>query len=104
LAQGRTGLFLHLAPRNRTKNPVFGLSTVKSNIMGRPPTLPLKKKDGWYLEVRNKGAKTGTVLIRDTEEAMHLAARLYQNTKDVILLGEHRNGKKVEGEKKKKKA
>lgn len=71
--------------------------------MGRPPTLPLKKKDGWYLEVRNKGAKTGTVLIRDTEEAMLLAARLYQNTKDVILLGEHRNGKKVEGEKKKAK-
>jgi hypothetical protein len=35
---------------------------------------------------------------------MHLAARLYQNTKDVILLGEHRNGKKVETEKKKKKA
>jgi hypothetical protein len=62
--------------------------------MGRPPTLPLKKKDGWYLEVRNKGAKTGTVLIRDTEEAMQLAGRLYQNTKDVILLGEHRNGKK----------
>jgi hypothetical protein len=85
------------------KKPDFPVITKKS-IMGRPPTLPLKKKDGWYLEVRNKGAKTGTVLIRDTEEAMHLAARLYQNTKDVILLGEHRNGKKVEGEKKKKKA
>jgi hypothetical protein len=72
--------------------------------MGRPPTLPLKKKDGWYLEIRNKGAKTGTVLIRDTEDAMNLAARLYQNTKDVIILGEHRNGKRVEDGKKKKKA
>ena len=73
--------------------------------MGRPPTLPLKKKDGWYLEIRNKGAKTGTVLIRDTEEAMLLAAKMYQNTKDVILLGEHKNGKPVDkSEKKKKKA
>jgi hypothetical protein len=73
--------------------------------MGRPPTLPLKKKDGWYLEIRNKGAKTGTVLIRDTEGAMLLAAKMYQNTKDVILLGEHKNGKPVDkGEKKKKKA
>jgi hypothetical protein len=73
--------------------------------MGRPPTLPLKKKDGWYLEIRNKGAKTGTVLIRDTEEAMLLAAKMYQNTKDVILLGEHKNGKPVDkSDKKKKKA
>ena len=73
--------------------------------MGRPPTLPLKKKDGWYLEIRNKGAKTGTVLIRDTEEAMLLAAKMYQNTKDVILLGEHKNCKPVDkSEKKKKKA
>lgn len=71
--------------------------------MGRPPTLPLKKKDGWYLEVRNKGAKTGTVLIRDSEEAMLVAAKMYQNTKDVIILGEHRNGKKVEDSTKKKK-
>jgi len=72
--------------------------------MGRPPTLPLKKKDGWYLEIRNKGAKSGTVLIRDTEDAMQLAGRLYQNTKDVILLGEHWNGKRVDDPKKKKKA
>jgi hypothetical protein len=73
--------------------------------MGRPPTLPLKKKDGWYLEIRNKGAKTGTVLIRDTEDAMLLAAKMYQNTKDVILLGEHKNGKPVDkADKKKKKA
>jgi hypothetical protein len=71
--------------------------------MGRPPTLPLKKKDGWYLEIRNKGAKTGTVLIRDTEEAMLLAAKMYQNTKDVILLGEHKNGKPVDKSDKKKK-
>ncbi len=69
--------------------------------MGRPPILPKKKKDGWYIEVRNKGAKTGLILIRDSEEAMHQAVRQYQTTKDVIILGEHRNGKRVEPSEKK---
>ena len=63
--------------------------------MGRPAVLPKKKKDGFWLEVRNKGADSGTILIRDTYEAMMQAARMYQNTKDVIILGEHRNGKRV---------
>lgn len=74
--------------------------------MGRPPVLPKKKKDGFWLEVRNKGADSGTILIRDTYEAMMQAAKMYQNTKDVIILGEHKNGKKVDGggEKKKKSA
>lgn len=70
--------------------------------MGRPPILPKKKKDGWYVEIRNKGAKTGTILIRDSYEAMMQAAKQYEMTKDVILLGEHKNGKKVEDGKKKK--
>jgi hypothetical protein len=69
--------------------------------MGRPPVLPKKKKDGFWLEVRNKGADSGTILIRDTYEAMMQAAKMYQNTKDVIILGEHRNGKKVVDEKEK---
>lgn len=70
--------------------------------MGRPPVLPKKKKDGFYLELRNKGAKSGIIIIRDTEESMMQAARQYQNSKDVIILGEHRSGKKVEDGKKKK--
>jgi hypothetical protein len=51
--------------------------------MGRPPVLPKKKKDGFYLELRNKGAKSGIIVIRDTKEAMMQAARQYENTKDV---------------------
>jgi hypothetical protein len=72
--------------------------------MGRPPVLPKKKKDGFYLELRNKGAKTGIIVIRDTKEAMMQAARQYENTKDVIILGEHKNGKKVVDEARSKKA
>jgi len=64
--------------------------------MGRPAVLPKKKKDGFWLEVRNKGADSGTILIRDTYEAMMQAAKMYQNTKDVYILGEHKNGKRVE--------
>jgi hypothetical protein len=63
--------------------------------MGRPPVLPKKKKDGFWLEIRNKGAKTGTIIIRDSRQAMMQAAKQYENTKDVIILGEHKNGKKV---------
>jgi hypothetical protein len=70
--------------------------------MGRPPVLPKKKKDGFRLEIRNKGANSGVVIIRDTYEEMMQAIRQYENTKDVIVLGEFRNGKHVEEPKKKK--
>jgi hypothetical protein len=72
--------------------------------MGRPPVLPKKKKDGFWLEVRNKGARTGTILIRDSYQAMMQAAKQYEMTKDVIILGEHKNGKKVEDKTKTRKS
>jgi hypothetical protein len=74
--------------------------------MGRPPILPKKKKDGFWLEIRNKGANSGIIIIRESHEAMMRAVRQYENTKDVIILGEHKNGKKVveEGSKKRKSA
>ncbi len=54
--------------------------------MGRPPVLPKKKKDGFYIEIRNKGTKSpGTIIIRDTRESMMQAAR---NT-DVVILNYH---------------
>ena len=69
--------------------------------MGRPPILPKKKKDGFYIEIRNKGAKSGTIIIRDNEKAMMQAARQYETTKDVIILGEHKNGKRIDETRKK---
>jgi len=71
--------------------------------MGRPPILPKKKKDGFWLEIRNKGAKTGTIIIRDSRQAMLQVVKQYENTKDVIILGEHKNGKKVDDAASKKK-
>jgi len=62
--------------------------------MGRPPTKPIKLKDGFYIEVRNKGAKTGGIKIRrETPAQMEQTAKDYQRTKDVTILGEHKSGK-----------
>jgi hypothetical protein len=71
--------------------------------MGRPAVVPIKKKDGWWIEVRNKGAKTGLILIRESEQAMMQAIKQYETTKDVIVLGQHKNGKKVVDDTKEKK-
>ena len=71
--------------------------------MGRPAVVPIKKKDGWWIGVRNKGAKTGLILIRESQQAMLQAVKQYETTKDVIILGEHKNGKKVEDKEKERK-
>ena len=63
--------------------------------MGRPPTRPKKLRDGFYIEIRNKGAKTGIKLRRDTKEQMLSAVEEYKKIKEVIVLGEFKNGKMV---------
>jgi len=40
--------------------------------MGRPPTRPKKLKDGFYIEIRNKGSKTGIKIRRDTKKRCYL--------------------------------
>lgn len=61
--------------------------------MGRPATKPTKLKDGYYIEVKNKGERNGIKLRRDTEEAMLLAIKEYERVKDVTVLGRAKNGK-----------
>ena len=70
--------------------------------MGRPPTKPKKLRDGYYIEVRNRGANSGIKLVRDTEEQMQHAIEEYSRTKDVVILGQSVNGKWVSEKKKKK--
>jgi hypothetical protein len=48
------------------------------------------------LEVRNPGAASGIKLRRDSREEMNQAAREYAKTKEVIILGEVKNGKFIE--------
>ena len=67
--------------------------------MGRPATKPTKLRDGFYIEVRNKGSKSGIKIRRDTEKAMLLAVKEYERVKDVVVLGEFKNGKNISGKK-----
>jgi len=68
--------------------------------MGRPPTKPKKQKDGFYIEVRNKGARSGIKVRRDTRELMMRAVKEYERSKEVIILGELVNGKFIDQKKK----
>ena len=61
--------------------------------MGRPATKPLDLRDGFYIEIRNRGSKTGIKIRRDNIQQMEFAIKEYEKTKDVIVLGEYKNGK-----------
>ncbi len=64
--------------------------------MGRPATKPTELRDGFYIEVRNKGEKSGIRLRRESRKAMEDAIKDYQRVKEVVVLGEYKNGKPVE--------
>lgn len=67
--------------------------------MGRPATRPTKLKDGYYIEIRNKGSKSGGIkLYSATKLQMHRAIKMYERSKEVIILGESVNGKFVDKE------
>ena len=63
--------------------------------MGRPATKPGKLRDGFYIEVRTKGSKSGIKLRMDTKEEMERAIKNYSRSKEVVVLGEYKNGKAV---------
>jgi hypothetical protein len=63
--------------------------------MGRPPTKPKKLKDGFYIEIRNKGARSGIKLYNSTIEQMKRTIATYENAKEILILGESKNGKFV---------
>lgn len=66
--------------------------------MGRPATKPIKLKDGYYIEIRNKGANSGIKLHSSTEEQMLRTIKTYERTKDVVILGQSKNGKFINKE------
>ena len=71
--------------------------------MARPSTRGVKLKNGFYIEVRNKGAHSGVKIRRDTFEAAQLALDNYNKMHDVHYIGEIENGKVVGAKKEKKK-
>lgn len=63
--------------------------------MGRPPTRAKKLRDGFYIEIRTKGTTSGIKIIRESEEEMIQAIKEYEKSKEIIVLGESKNGKWV---------
>ncbi len=64
--------------------------------MGRPATKPVKLKDGFYIEVKNKGESSGVKVRRSTIDQVKMAMRMYEHVKDVNFLGEVKNGKMIQ--------
>jgi hypothetical protein len=63
--------------------------------MGRPPTRTKKLRDGFYIEIRAKGSASGIKIIRQSEDEMIRAVKEYEKSKEIIVLGESKNGKWV---------
>ncbi|HEY0732712.1 MAG TPA: hypothetical protein VGD33_09875 [Chitinophagaceae bacterium] len=63
---------------------------VKNNRRYR--TGPVQFKDGFYIEVCNKGVKTGVKIRSESQQIMEAAASKYSSYKEVIILGEYRDG------------
>ncbi|MFK5856472.1 MAG: hypothetical protein QM503_10105 [Bacteroidota bacterium] len=66
--------------------------------MGRPPTRPKKLRDGFYIEVRTKGSRSGIKLRTDSFEEMKQSAVHYRKTKEVTVMGEYKKGKPAKKE------
>lgn len=62
--------------------------------MARPITREIKLKDGFYIEVKTKGAMKGIKIRRDSLTEIESAIRQYKNAYNVNYLGEFKNGKK----------
>ena len=62
---------------------------------GRHSVQPLKLKNGFYIEVCNKGLKSGMKIRSESKIAMERAASLYASYKEVIIIGEYKNGEPV---------
>jgi len=59
---------------------------------GRPGYRQVILKDGFYIEVCNKGTKKGVKIRSGSHQEMQESAVLYARFKDVIVLGEYMNG------------
>ena len=71
--------------------------------MARPSTRGVRLKDGFYIEVRNKGAQSGIKIHRDSYEAAQMALNSYGKMHDVQYVGQVENGKIVNPNKPSKK-
>ncbi len=67
------------------------LAHMNSKKRGRPATKPARLKDGFYVEIRNKGANAKIMMRSDDRKGMMDIVKKYEAIKDVTILGEHKN-------------
>jgi len=60
---------------------------------GRPRERTVQLKNGFYIEVCNRGVKKGMKIRSESQETMQHTASQYAQYKEVIILGEFKNGK-----------
>jgi hypothetical protein len=58
---------------------------------GRPRISEVQLRDGFYIEVCNKGIKKGMKIRSESQKAMEDAVLMY-SYKEVAVLGEYKNG------------
>lgn len=62
---------------------------------GRPRVREITLMDGFYIEISNKGESKGLKIRSESKAAMELSAKQYARFKDVTILGEYKNGKRL---------
>jgi hypothetical protein len=65
---------------------------------GRPRYSSVQLKNGFYIEVFDKGAKSGMKIRNDSKTSMEVAANHYTKYKHVVILGEYKDGVPYVGE------
>ncbi|RMF21787.1 MAG: hypothetical protein D6765_15160 [Bacteroidetes bacterium] len=63
--------------------------------MARPSRSPIKLKDGYYIEVSNKFSSSGIKIRRNSKAEIEQLIKTYQKSKDVVFLGQVKDGKFV---------
>ena len=63
---------------------------------GRPRERAITLMDGFYIEISNAGESKGIKIRSESKAAMELAAKNYSKFKEVTILGEYKNGVRLE--------
>ena len=67
---------------------------------GRPSTKPPKLRDGFYIELRTQGSSSPIKIIRKNMQEVEVAIAQYSKNKVVNYLGQVKDGKWIDGDKK----
>jgi len=67
---------------------------------GRPSTKPPKLRDGFYIELRTQGSSSPIKIIRKNMQEVEAAIAQYSKNKVVNYLGQVKDGKWIDGDKK----